>query len=43
VLSDYRKDVTAAFLADPDAVRREPLALEAAPSRIVLDTLLSAR
>ena len=42
VLSDYRVDVTAAFLADPDAVRREPLALEAAPSRIVLDTLLSA-
>jgi UDP-N-acetylglucosamine 2-epimerase (non-hydrolysing) len=43
VLPDYRTDVTAAFLADPDAVRREPLALEAAPSRIVLDTLLSAR
>ena len=43
VLSDYREDVTETFLADPEVFRREPLSLDADPSRIVLDTLLSAR
>jgi len=42
VLSEYRADITADFLADLDALRRPPLDLDAAPSRIVLDTLLSA-
>ncbi|MEA3511394.1 MAG: UDP-N-acetylglucosamine 2-epimerase [Actinomycetota bacterium] len=43
VLSNYRRDVTRNFLADPEAFRHEPLGLDADPSRIVLDTLLSAR
>lgn len=43
VLTDYRRDVTADFLADPEVFRREPLGLGATPSRVVLDTLLSAR
>ena len=43
VLSGYRADITADFLADPVIFRREPMGLDAAPSRIVLDTLLSAR
>jgi len=43
VLTDYRSDITESFLADPEIYRREPLSLDADPSRIVLDTLLSAR
>jgi len=43
VLSNYQTDVTETFLSDPEAFRREPLGLDADPSRIVLDTLLSAR
>jgi len=42
VLSEYRADIAADFLADPDALRCPPLDLDATPSRIVLDTLLSA-
>ncbi len=41
VLSDYRADVTADFLADPQLYRRGPLDLDAAPSQVVLNTLLS--
>lgn len=43
ILSHYRSDVADGFLADPEAHRREPLGLDAAPSRIVLDTLLASR
>jgi UDP-N-acetylglucosamine 2-epimerase (non-hydrolysing) len=43
VLSNYQSDITESFLADPEVYRREPLGLNADPSRIVLDTLLSAR
>ncbi len=43
VLSGYQSDITESFLADPEVFRRDPLTLDADPSRIVFDTLLSAR
>ncbi len=43
VLSNYQSDIAESFLADAEMYRREPLGLNADPSRIVLDTLLSSR
>lgn len=42
VLSGYREDVASEFLTDPEVFRCEPMDLDAAPSRIVLDSLLTA-